>query len=226
MLKSASDLFQRHALFFSENEALQDNVDETWLQDYLKPVSIEDMEESDSTICYYVGGYIGRSISRRRKCLSCKELLIQSHEITPQDVEMSPEYKALFELADRGGLSAPSEYCFATTAIAVQFYTTIDMDDNIMHRLLMCFNQRNTFVNAVTKSVLSSEILHSLFHIQCSARHTNFQLILQSVFNCCAKNQLKQINSRPNLPDPPSKAMRYIKKLTGKSSSDHDIIAL
>ena len=40
------------ALFFSENEVLQDNVDETWLQDYLKPVSIEDMEESDSTVCY------------------------------------------------------------------------------------------------------------------------------------------------------------------------------
>ena len=52
VLKSASGLFQHHALFFSENEVLQDNVDETWLQDYLKPVSIEDMEESDSTVCY------------------------------------------------------------------------------------------------------------------------------------------------------------------------------
>ena len=106
------------------------------------------------------------------------------------------------------------------TAFAVQCYITIAMDDNIMHRLLMCSNQRNTFVNAVAKSVQSPEILHSLFHIQCSAKHANFQFILQSVFNCCAKNQLKRINSRPNLPDPPSKAMRCIKKLTGKSSSD------
>ena len=220
MLRSASGLFQHHALFFSENEALRDNVDETWLQDYLKPVSIEDMEESDSTVCYYVSGYIGRSISRRRKCLSCKELLIQSHEITPQDVEMSPEYKALFELADCGGLSASSEYCFAITAFAVQCYTTIAMDDSIMHRLLMCSNQRNTFVNAVAKSVQSPEILLSLFHIQCSAKHANFQFILQSVFNCCAKNQLKRTNGRPNLSDLPSKAMRCIKKLTGKSSSD------
>ena len=169
---------------------------------------------------YYVSGYIGRSISRRRKFLSCKELLIQFHEINPQDVEMSPEYKALFELADRGGLSAPSEYCFAITAFAVQYYITIAMNDSIMHRLLMCSNQRNTFVNAVTKRVQSSEILQSLFHIQCSAKHTKFKLIFQSVFNCCAKNQLKRINSRPNLPDPPSKAMRCIKKLTGKSSSD------
>ena len=130
---------------------------------------------------------------------------------------MPPEYKALFELADRGGLSAPSEYCFAITAFAVQCYITIAMDDSIMHRLLMCSNQRNAFVNAVTKSVQSSEILHSLFHIQCSAKHTNFQLILQSVFNCCAKNQLKRINSRPNHSGPPCKAMRCIKKLTGKS---------
>ena len=132
---------------------------------------------------------------------------------------MSPEYKALFELADRKGLSAPSEYCFAITAFAVQCYTTITLDDSIMHKLLMCSNQRNAFVNAVTKSVQSSEILHSLFHIQCSAKHTNFQLILQSVFNCCAKNQLKRINCRPNLSGPPSKAIRC-KKLTGKSSSD------
>ena len=136
VLKSASGLFQHHALFFTENEALQNKVDETWLQDYLKPVSIEDMEESDSTVCYYVSGYIGRSISRRQKCLSCKELLIQFHEIIPQDVEMSPEYKALFELADRGGLSAPFEYCFAITAFAVQCYTNIAMDDSIMHKLL------------------------------------------------------------------------------------------
>ena len=164
--------------------------------------------------------YIGRSISRRRKCISCKELLIQSHEITLQDVEMSPEYKALFELVDCGGLSTPSEHCFAITAFAVQCYTIIAMDDIIIHRVLKCSNQRNTFVNAVTKSVQSSEILHCLFHIQCSAKHTNFQLILQSVFNCCAKNQLKRINNWPNLPDPPSKAMRCIKKLTGKSSSD------
>ena len=69
-------------------------------------------------------------------------------------------------------------------------------------------------------NVQLSEILHSLFHIQCSAKHPNFQLILQSVFNCCAKNQLKRINSQPNVPDRPSKAMRCIKKLTGKSSSN------
>ena len=95
------------------------------------------MEESNSTICYCVSGYIGHSISRCRKCLSCKELLIQSHKITPQDVEMSPEYKALFELADHGGLSTTSEYCFGITAFPVQCYTTIAMDDSIMHRLLM-----------------------------------------------------------------------------------------
>ena len=46
------------------------------------------------------------------------------------------EHRELFEMADRGGLSEPTEFCYAVTTLAVQCYTAISENDEIMKKLL------------------------------------------------------------------------------------------
>ena len=43
-----------------------------WLQDYLENIDLENLE-SDFSVIYFVSGYIAQSVSRRRKCESCKQ---------------------------------------------------------------------------------------------------------------------------------------------------------
>ena len=47
----------------------------------------------------------------------------------------------------------------------------------------------------------------NLVSLKCLANHTNFDLIVQGVFNCCVKNYLKYINSHPMLGEPLKKAV-------------------
>lgn len=83
--------------------------------------NLDELSPTDANLTYFVSGCIGRSICRRRKCSECKHLLLahQDNELSVSD-HLLEGCKNLFEDADRGGLVAPSELCFATTALAVQ----------------------------------------------------------------------------------------------------------
>ncbi len=105
-----------------------------------------------------------------------------------------PSSRSLFEMADRGGLSSPTEMCFAVTAIAVQYYHAVMLNQSVMAKLLLEKNQRATFVEAACTVASSSTEFSSIATHQCAAGHVNFQLNLQRVFNCFAKNELKRLN--------------------------------
>ena len=62
---------------------------------------------------------MGRSVSRRRKCLFCKEMPMKGHDPTPIYDFLPEEYTHLIDIADRGGLSKPLEFCYTVTALAV-----------------------------------------------------------------------------------------------------------
>ena len=51
------------------------------------------------------------------------------------------EHKDIFEMASRGGLSAPSDYCFALTTLATRYYTA--MANNRSTIMLQFMKQRN-----------------------------------------------------------------------------------
>ena len=51
------------------------------LHEFLSGSTIDDMTDSDTSVTYYVSGYAGCSISRRRKCSSCKNFLVDSDEL-------------------------------------------------------------------------------------------------------------------------------------------------
>ena len=179
--------------------------DYLWLTDVFSGVALDDMPDSDAAVSFYVGGYIGRSISRRRKCSSCKDLLVQSNYVP--SLIIPEKHKELVQTADRGGLSQPTELCFGITALAVMAYTSVVSEKEMLQKLFCNSNQARVFLFAFRKMVetsLSQKLAH-LLNIECAENHDAFNAIFICVFNCCAKNELKRLNSRPLLEEPPAK---------------------
>ena len=121
-------------------------------------------------------------------------------------------------MANRGGLSEPTEYCLLVTARAVQFYTATVSCDVAMKHLMRSNKQRSVFVHAVQEVFKSSPMLSGYLQAECAQNHANFQYIVQTAFNCFARNELKRFNGKPVAEDPPGKNLRKIRKLTSKSS--------
>ena len=157
-------------------------------------VSLQDLSENDANVTFFVSGYIARSVSCRRKCSDCKRLLVASGDVPELPTCVPPEHARLFEIADRGGLSMPTAFCFAVTALAVQFCSALMSNDIIRGTLLSLSNQRSCFVSSVSE-VAASGVHKSLLQEKCSASHCNFKKIVETAFNCFAKNELKRFNA-------------------------------
>ena len=48
---------------------------------------------------------------------------------------VAQEDKKLFDIADRGGLSKPSEFCYVVTSLAVVYFSTVASDELPLKRL-------------------------------------------------------------------------------------------
>ena len=103
----------------SMDDSIVADSEVTWLADFLLSVSIGDISENDANIAFYVCGYIGHSITCWRECSSCKTMLVKSKDIPPPPQCESNENAKFFELANRGGLSIQTEFCFAITSLAI-----------------------------------------------------------------------------------------------------------
>ena len=122
------------------------------MKDWSAQVEIDEFNDDDAAVTYYVAGYIGRCISRRRKCSSFKDQLVETAHI-PTLSDVSEAKNVLLALADRSCLSAPKQNCFAICALEVQVYNQIRQDDNIRQQFLCLNNQRATFIDILTQIV-------------------------------------------------------------------------
>ena len=153
------------------------------LQLFLSAVSLalNDLPVDDVCITFFVSGCIGRSISRRRKCSPCRELLVNGNEPCNIDDNIPDENKLVFLQVDRGGLHAFTEFTYVVTALSVQFYTAINADTTVKPMLLASSNQQADFTLATTN--ISKAQDQANFVIQkCTLELTNF------AFGCFAKN--------------------------------------
>ena len=160
------------------------------------------MLEHDACVAFYVSGYVSRSITRRRKCLRCKEQLINHDDAIPPPVCDSEEHTKLFQMADRGGLSVLSDYSYAVTTPAVQSYAATTHDEEATSRMMATPCQRSVFVTAAKNFVSKSTYYSAMMCDKCTAGHCNFDLFLAIVFNCFAKNELKRLKVPENEPQP------------------------
>ena len=110
--------------------------------------TLDELSPTDANLTYFVNGYVRRSICRRRKCSKCKHLLLSDNNNKLSVDDHIPEgCKKLFEDVDSGGLVAPSELSFATTALAVQSYTAVNLIEDMKKRLMAANNySRSLFV--------------------------------------------------------------------------------
>ena len=190
----------------------------TWLKGWVLQAQVREISGDDATVTYYVVGYIGRCISRRRKCTAIKALLIDPENI-PSLGDVSKVKDLLLSVADRVGLSAPKKYYFAICAVGVQIYSQLSSNESIRQQFLCLNNQRAAFVSVLAEVVKQKADQHEfLFNQTCSEGHCNFKAILQSLFNCFAKNKLKRINQCNK---PPTKMSRGFGKFTSKSTPMH-----
>ena len=210
ILHSASRLNIQNDLLESMEEI--DDIDENpWLYEFLVRAELGEIPDADACVAYYVSA---RSISRRRRCSDCKGMLVKCDDHPELDVhEGSSE---LLQIANRGGLSVPSEYSFAVCSLAVQMYTMISSDETIKTNLLCLSNPRSAFSKAVIKVAKDSATHEILTRQKCCKGHANFYLILQIAFNCFAKNELKRLNAVGV--DAPERMARSIRKLSSKNS--------
>ena len=95
------------------------------LLEFFSNAPANELSNTNAIVTYFVSGYVGRSVSFRRKSPSCKSLLISGHTLHECAAK---DYKRCFENGNRGGLSEPSELCFTTTAPAAQCYTMLLCD--------------------------------------------------------------------------------------------------
>ena len=96
-----------------------------------KDVNLGDVSESDTNITYFVSGYIGRSVTRRRKCGACKEQLLNAARTFDLPDSASQEHADLYEMVDRGGLSARSELCFSIIMLAFKAIMLYHLKTNL-----------------------------------------------------------------------------------------------
>ena len=162
-----------------------------WLVTFFSELSLDKLFCIDANIIFFISGYVGRSVSQRRKCLFCKEMLVKGHDPTAIYNFLPEEYTHLFDIADRGDLSTPLEFCYTVTALAVQYYLALTDNDHARIRFLTLSNQREAFIFALKKAL---PFQNCSLLLQRSAGHLNFTAIIESAFNCFAKNEPKRIN--------------------------------
>ena len=136
-------------------------VDTFWLVEFFCSISIDDdVPLSEYVVIYFVSGYIARTIARRRKCSSCKNLLIDSSGAPNIQSAIPDEHRELFEMANHGGLFSPSEYTFAVATLGTKFYRAMmNGPPTVMEEFHKRKNHQQVFVDSVHETTRSNDML-------------------------------------------------------------------
>jgi len=189
-----------------------------WFYEFFVQREVENlnfMSIEDANVAYFVSGYIGRTICRRRKCGNCKLLLLANNKkIEKIENWICKEYMTLFAEANRVGCLLLTKYCFMGTALAVQSYTALSEDNEIKTKLLSIGNQCTIFTEEVQRLVFRSA---AVLDQSCTRNHNDFKLIIQTAFNCFAKIELKRLNCKKA--KPPAKMHPTKRKLNSKATA-------
>lgn len=223
------NLLQLKLLKAADSEVMEDNLlsvsvqkveDSCWLAESLLTSEACDlMDNTDRNLVYFLAGYIGRFISRVRKCDSCKDTLLQigdcdkEIEFVSDSYSEKNEYATLLEQINRGGLSHPSEYCFAVCCIVFSFYQQIVQNKELHSKLMNKPNQCSVFCDAVLSKC--SEMSNFITKMSCTKKHLCFPLICTKMFNTFSRNTLKRFNDAALAN---GSTDRKIRKLTSKTS--------
>ena len=175
----------------SQSVVSSDDADVKWLSDYLQFPDEPMSDADDKTMVYYISGFVGRSISRSRKCVKCKTLLvIESESFNPEDLDKTDG--KLFEILSRGGLARPSPLNLEMCNTVFGFFSQISDNPLLQQEFLKKQQHLNLFVESVF--LCTNAVCPWLTEVKCDDCHLCYKLLCAKLFNLFSRNVLKRIN--------------------------------
>ena len=176
---------------------------------------------NDANVIFYVSGAMARSVVRITRCEHCKEELVSPDPLAPIEMDDAFDYGAATFLEDvnRGGLTRPNDYSFELAVNCWRVFETIKSSSALKAQLLAAECQRSLFVKIIDRVTDISNCGQLLVSENYCVRGHDLKLLLvQRLFNCFAKNAIKQLNTEANQGSRQPAKRRKIAKL---SSSSH-----
>src|SRR6218665_2755256 len=176
---------------------------------------------SDANIIFYVSGAMARSVVRITRCEHCKEELVNPDPLAPIEMDEVLDYGAatLLEDVNRGGLTRPSDYTFELAINCWRVFEAIKSSSSLKAQLLAAECQRSLFVKIIDRVTDISNCGQPLVSENFCVRGHDLKLLLvQRLFNCFAKNAIKQLNTEANEGSRQPAKRRKIIKLSSSSS--------
>ena len=113
---------------------------------------------------------------------------------------------------DRGGLSRPSDYAFLLAVHCWQVFEEVKSNKELKTKFLGAVSQKSLFLKIMDRVSDTSFDTENY----CMKGHSLKSLLVQRLFNCFAKNLIKELSAQvQNCQQPPKK--RKIAKLTGET---------
>lgn len=215
----------------NEDAQLQQQVEAVLSLIEDKSLEIQETEEGDESIVYFVAGYIAKGLLKKTKykCQLCIQLISESDDMPPilfaeetEDFQM--ERARFLNQVNRGGLIKPSDLLFLICLHAHQLHKVLFCEDEIKNTFLSHL-PRAVFSEVLKKKLLENHETRNLVDVKCSMDHNLSGMVTHAakVFcNCMLKNYVSEVNDKlhegrkRNATGKDSKAERKIAKLQGK----------
>jgi len=172
---------------------------------------------SDISTIFYVSGAVARSVIRSTKCQHCRQELIDDSSSGSSTMEPDLAAASTFlDSIDRGGLSRPSDYTFVLSMHCWQMFEEMKTNETLKAQFLGAVSQRSLFLEIMDR------VSDGQFAVDnyCLKGHCLKSLVVYRLFNCFAKNFVKELSAEvsgagQNCQRPPKK--RKIAKLTSET---------
>lgn len=168
---------------------------------------------SELNIIFYVSGAIARSVVRTTRCQHCKDELIDSNQLNEPVEGETAAASTFLDSVDRGGLTRPTDYTFMLSVHCWQVFEEMKSSETLKAQFLGAACQKSLFVQVMDR--VSGN--HFATENYCLQGHDLKTFIVQRMFNCFAKNLVKELSNQPTGASQncqPSKK-RKIAKLSG-----------
>lgn len=155
---------------------------------------------SDANVIFYVAGAMSRSVCHITRCKHCKDELIEEGDQLPTlslDEAVDYESATFLQQINRGGLVRPSEYAFMVATQSWRIFQEIKTTSSLKAKFLATTNHRSLFQKIVDRAtdyrVGPMPLVSENF---CIKGHDLKALLLQRMFNCFAKNLVRELTEK------------------------------
>ena len=117
-------------------------------------------------IIFYVSGAIARSTVGVTKCDSCREVLINSSELTAApaidlDEQLNQEASDFLDSINRGGLVKPIGFLYNFAVHCWRVFEELWKTQDLKAQFLQCSSQRNVFCRIMNRATLIQREVHA-----------------------------------------------------------------